>query len=959
MVSSASRFSRNHQPSLHLQDKQVRQKFNQISSQIRKLCLKESNVEFLQDCVKAKVIPQSFRIRNHPQNKNSKFNDKWTSAAKTASLQWIKMVIQDEQTFVKSIKEKVETLKDSFLSTLPVNQVSGFNIAILKKTQFFQSKFKAQKCKKFNWLAGFDVSHNDYSAEKNAEKKRKKKKWVTKTKYRRQRKKEQRQKINVVFNYSDLVLTDAMNNLLNRGLNFAITPLHLNLTQVLVDFAKFERRLLWKEFFADEDNEPTLYVPPIFKKEKYNLPRNHTVPSELKMFINGVKSEILDPENRNCVRPNLPPNEIEALNTLIQLQKSRVITIKPCDKGAGIIILNFKDYVTSCTNHLQSTQQQPDGQLLPYYEKVDSQMISETKDLISQTLKSGLENKWINKDEFDAMQPSDKKPGKFYQLFKVHKEHKEGETPPGRPIISGSGSFTENISIFADHFLKPLSDQHPSYLQDTPDFLRFIDNYNSSVDQVKGILVTIDVSALYTNIPQEEGLHICRAALDTRANKDVPSDFIIALLAICLKYNIFEYGKDLYRQLIGTAMGIHPAPSYANLFMAMMDRAILQLGGDSIGFLKRFLDDIICLWKGSLEDLYSFIRELNQLHPTIKFTFTHSSPYECMITENHDCWCHNTKAIPFLDTQIWIENGKFYTDLYRKPTDRCQYLLPSSCHPAHITENIPYSLAYRIIRICSTSELRDQRLQELREFLLQRNYSGSLVDNALDRAKLINRNHALQRKDKKKDQLRVVFALEYDPRLPSISSILQRHWRTMVQDPRMKEVFSEPPMVAFRRPTNLREKLVKAKLPPSGREKRTVKGMKRCEKNCPSCPFIQEQRIVRCTKTNKSVEINAQCNCKTSNVVYIISCTQCPSKYIGKTERTLDERVREHIGYVRNKQLHQPTGEHFNQPGHQVHHLRASVLEKVFTKDRKFVETRESLYIREFQTTRYGLNKKK
>ena len=94
-------------------------------------------------------------------------------------------------------------------------------------------------------------------------------------------------------------------------------------------------------------------------------------------------------------------------------------------------------------------------------------------------------------------------------------------------------------------------------------------------------------------------------------------------------------------------------------------------------------------------------------------------------------------------------------------------------------------------------------------------------------------------------------------------------------------------------------------------------------------------------------------------MVYIISCTQCPSKYIGKTERTLDERVREHIGYVRNKQLHQPTGEHFNQPGHQVHHLRASVLEKVFTKDRKFVETRESLYIREFQTTRYGLNKKK
>jgi hypothetical protein len=91
----------------------------------------------------------------------------------------------------------------------------------------------------------------------------------------------------------------------------------------------------------------------------------------------------------------------------------------------------------------------------------------------------------------------------------------------------------------------------------------------------------------------------------------------------------------------------------------------------------------------------------------------------------------------------------------------------------------------------------------------------------------------------------------------------------------------------------------------------------------------------------------------------MIFCTKCDARYIGKTERTLDERIREHVGYVRNKHLQQPTGEHFNLPGHQVHHLRASVLEKVFVKNRKFIETRESLFIRDFQTTRYGLNRRK
>ena len=63
--------------------------------------------------------------------------------------------------------------------------------------------------------------------------------------------------------------------------------------------------------------------------------------------MNAVKSEIQDPLNRNKCRPNLPPDEIQALDQLIQLQKDRVITVKPCDKGAGIILLDFDEYMRS------------------------------------------------------------------------------------------------------------------------------------------------------------------------------------------------------------------------------------------------------------------------------------------------------------------------------------------------------------------------------------------------------------------------------------------------------------------------------------------------------------------------------------------------------------------------------------------------------------------------------------
>ena len=77
------------------------------------------------------------------------------------------------------------------------------------------------------------------------------------------------------------------------------------------------------------------------------------------------------------------------------------------------------------------------------------------------------------------MDPSDKSPGRFYELFKVHKYHDSGETTPERPIISGSGSITENISLFLEHYINKLATKHPSFLQDTPDFLRNIDEINS------------------------------------------------------------------------------------------------------------------------------------------------------------------------------------------------------------------------------------------------------------------------------------------------------------------------------------------------------------------------------------------------------------------------------------------------------------------------------------------------
>ena len=67
-----------------------------------------------------------------------------------------------------------------------------------------------------------------------------------------------------------------------------------------------------------------------------------------------------------------------------------------------------------------------------------------------------------------------------------------------------------------DSFLKPLSNLHPSYLQD---FLRCVEEINKDDLPANSILFSVDVTGLYTKIPQDDGLEFCREALENRTDK--------------------------------------------------------------------------------------------------------------------------------------------------------------------------------------------------------------------------------------------------------------------------------------------------------------------------------------------------------------------------------------------------------------------------------------------------------
>jgi hypothetical protein len=128
----------------------------------------------------------------------------------------------------------------------------------------------------------------------------------------------------------------------------------------------------------------------IFKVSRSNLPKNYKSPEGLKTYLGSIKSELMDHRNRNDVQCNLPQDEIAAIRELIKLQKEKIIVIKPCDKGAGMMILDYPLYMRACYEHLMSEKILNGGESKKYYCRVDGIELEYTKDKNTKYSPGGL-----------------------------------------------------------------------------------------------------------------------------------------------------------------------------------------------------------------------------------------------------------------------------------------------------------------------------------------------------------------------------------------------------------------------------------------------------------------------------------------------------------------------------------------------------------------------------------------
>ena len=60
---------------------------------------------FLAECISAQIVPKTFKISNQPHLNNEQFSTRWTAASKIASIEWMKIALENDQNKEKDLLE--------------------------------------------------------------------------------------------------------------------------------------------------------------------------------------------------------------------------------------------------------------------------------------------------------------------------------------------------------------------------------------------------------------------------------------------------------------------------------------------------------------------------------------------------------------------------------------------------------------------------------------------------------------------------------------------------------------------------------------------------------------------------------------------------------------------------------------------------------------------------------------
>lgn len=676
-----------------------------------------------------------------------------------------------------------------------------------------------------------------------------------------------------------VVLTAPQLSVLNKGLTFIPTlGCNRNLRERFrFDIQGYHRRIKLWSYYGDDTHRHTSPLP--FMPKSNWTPPNAKLPPHILQLVDQDLHYFNNVFSPRRVTSNLTPEETRALRELVL---NHDLVIKPADKGSMVVVLDKEQYLWEGYKQLHNAS---------YYRKLRKPIFLDTLALIVPIFNTLHAKRFITaKQKNYLLGDTEPRPRYFYLLPKVHKDPATWSSPfsipPGRPIVSDCGSETYRSAEYIDHFLNPLSSKHESYLRDTYDFIHKLKSLCIPEDS---LLFTMDVASLYTNIDIQEGIQAVKNLFALHRDIRRPDKELLQLLEINLTRNDFVFDGQYFLQIKGTAMGKRFAPAYADIFMADWETKALEKCVLKPLHYFRYLDDIWGVWDHSEQEFEVFLRTLNDHNPSIQLTATTSRTF-----------------VHFLDTTVFKAppvtlSCQLLTRVYFKDTDTHALLHRASFHPKHTFPGLVKSQLLRFHRISSLPQDFETACRILFAALLARGYTRSLLRNTFRnflRTKPIQVGTVIP--------LVTTFSLSA---LPLVSH-LKHQFQTMIKTHRPLD--DTRVIAAYRRNKNLRDYLVRARLPSQDAQQVPT--------------YFTQPNWIMNTQSQVVFKLPILGSVLSKNCVYVIVCQVCNIKYVGETGQTIHARFRNHkLNICKGLNLHRHVVAHFRLHGWDA--VRASVLE--------------------------------
>ena len=341
-----------------------------------------------------------------------------------------------------------------------------------------------------------------------------------------------------VENISSYKLTFFQKLVLCRGLNFAI-PRPVSAKEIKASFESTYRAL---EYSLDED-----------KKEL-------TVTTLRSIALNYI-------EHRN----SSPPKTL--LRSINQLKKRDDIIITKPDKGTGVVIMDKSEYtkllneasINNAEKFKSVSLERPKSRGRP--PKHYHPLLRKEKELETAV------RRILPKDIADSICPKGSRLAHLYGLPKTHKPQLGM-----RPILSATGTYNFKLAKWLNEKLKPLSIN--KYTISDP--LKFTEELREKHMSEGEILVSYDVSSLFTNVPVDETIQILadkafgKEWFNWKYKLQLEKFELVQLLKLAVKHQLFQIDGKLYEQVDGVAMGSPLGPLMANVFMCSIEDKLVE-----------------------------------------------------------------------------------------------------------------------------------------------------------------------------------------------------------------------------------------------------------------------------------------------------------------------------------------------------------------------------------------------